>query len=147
MKPNGKYFAVVRAVVLVLCMAGMFSAMANAETAHGKFKLQAETRWGELLLEPGEYEFTISDTASVALVTVRSEDSGQSGIIMPEDISDLASSGSSLKVAPSGNGAYVRTLALGDVGLALDFGEPKAGKVTRLSGPKPTEMASASGSH
>jgi hypothetical protein len=147
MKPNGKYFAVVRAVVLVLRMAGMFSAMANAETAHGKFKLQAETRWGELLLEPGEFEFTVSDTDSVALVTVRSEDSGQSGVIMPEDISDPTSTGSSLMLAPSGSGAYVRTLALGDVGLALDFGEPKAGKVTRLGGPKPTEMASASGSH
>ena len=147
MKPNGKYFAVVRAVVLVLCMAGMFSAMANAETAHGKFKLQTETRWGNLLLEPGEYEFTISDTASVALVTVRSEDSRQSGIIMPEGLSDPASTRSSLVLVPSGNGAYVRTLALGEVGLALDFGEPKAGKVTRLGGPKSTEMASASGSH
>jgi hypothetical protein len=147
MKPNGKYFVVVRAVVFVLCTAGVFSAMANAETAHGKFKLQAETRWGELLLEPGEYEFTISDTDSVALVTVRSEDSGRSGIIMAESISDPASTGSSLTLAPSDNGAYVRTLGLGDVGLALDFGEPKAGKVTRLGGSKPTEMASASGSH
>jgi hypothetical protein len=147
MKPNGKYFAVVRAVVFVLCTAGLFSAMANAETAHGKFKLQTETRWGNLLLEPGEYEFTISDTTSIPVVTVRSEDPRRSGIIMPEGISDLASTGSILMLAPSENGVYVRTLALGDVGLALDFGEPKAGKVTRLGGPKPTEMASASGSH
>jgi hypothetical protein len=147
MKPNGKYFAVVLAVVLGLCMAGMFSAMANAETAHGKFKLLTETRWGKLLLEPGEYEFTVSDTAATSVVTVRSEDSGRSGIIMPEGISDPTSTGSSLMLAPSDNGAYVSSLALGDVGLMLDFGEPKAGKVTRLGQPKPTQMASASRSH
>ena len=147
MKPNGKYFVIVRAVVFVLCTAGIFSAMANAETAHGKFKLTTETRWGKLLLEPGEYEFTISDAASIPMVTVRSEGSRRSGIIMPEGISDPASTVSSLMLAPSDNGTYVRRLALGEVGLALDFGEPKAGNVTRLGGPKPTEMASASGSH
>jgi hypothetical protein len=148
MKPNGKYFAVVRAVVFVLCMAGMFSAMANAETAHGKFKLTTETRWGKLLLEPGEYEFTISNTAAVPVVMVRSEDSGWSAMILPKETSSpVLASGSSLLLGDSAAGAYVRTLALGDVGLTLDFGEPKAGKVTRLGEPKPTEMASASGSH
>jgi hypothetical protein len=147
MKPNGKYF-VVRAVVFVLCMAGMFSAMANAETAHGKFKLATETRWGKLLLEPGEYEFTISNTAASPVVMVRSEDSGWSAMILPKETSSpVLAPGSSLLLGDSSAGAYVRTLALGEVGLTLDFGEPKAGKVTRLGEPKPAEMASASGSH
>lgn len=148
MKPNGKYFSVVRAVTLVLCMAGMFSAMANAETAHGKFKLTTQTRWGKLLLEPGEYEFTISDTAAIPMVTIRSEQSGRSAMLLPkETFSPAATPGSSLVLGDSAGAAYVRTLALGDIGMALEFGEPKAGKVTRLGEPKAAEMASASGSH
>jgi len=148
MKPNGKYFAVVRAVVLVLCMAGLFSAMANAETAHGKFKLTTETRWGKLLLAPGEYELTFSTDGPGTMVTVRSEDSGRCGVIMPDGISDPTSAeGSSLKLGQSEYGMYVQSLALGDLGMTLNFGAPKAGKVTRLVLPQGTEVASASGSH
>ena len=89
MKPNGKY-SVVRAVLLVLCMAGLFTAMANAETAHGKFKLTTETRWGKMLLAPGEYEFTLNTNAAGAMVTIRSEGTGWSGMILPVSISDPA---------------------------------------------------------
>ena len=148
MKPNGKYFAVVRAVVFVLCMVSLLSVFGNAETAHGKFKLPTETRWGKLLLAPGEYEFTITTEPTGAMVTVRSVESGWSGIVMPKGVSDpVSSEGSSLMLAQSDNGAYVSSLALGDLGMTLNFGVPKAGKFTRLVQPQPTEVASASGSH
>src|SRR5713101_5395899 len=144
MKPNGKYF-VVRAVLFVLCTVSLLSATGNAETAHGKFKLPTETRWGKLLLAPGEYEFTISNDSAATIVTVCSKDSGSSGIIMSEGISDPDSAkGSMLILGQSENGAYVRSLALGDLGMMLNFGAPKAGKVTRLVRPQSTEVASAS---
>ena len=147
MKPNGKYF-VMRAVLFVLCTVSLLSAMGSAETAHGKFKLPTETRWGQLLLAPGEYEFTISDDAAAMIVTVRSKDSGCSGMIMAEGISDpLSVEGASLMLAQSGDGAYVRSLALGEFGMTLNFRAPKAGKLTRLMQPQPTEVATASGSH
>jgi hypothetical protein len=147
MKPNGKYF-VVRAVLLVLGTFSLLSVMGSAETAHGKFKLPTETRWGQLLLAPGEYEFTISDDAAAMIVTVRSKDSGCSGMIMAEGISDpLSVKGASLMLAQSGDGAYVRSLVLGEFGLTLNFRAPKAGKLTRLMQPQPTEVTTASGSH
>ena len=147
MKPNGKYF-VVRAVVFVLCMAGLFSAMANAETAHGKFKLPTETRWGNLLLAPGEYEFTLHTEAASKMVTVRSENSAWSGMIMPQGTSDpISPEGSSLQLGRSDEGAYVRSLVLGELDMTLNFGAPKAHKVTRLMQPQTKEVASASGSH
>jgi hypothetical protein len=146
MKPNGKYF-VVRAALFVLCMAGLFTAMANAETAHGKFKLTTETRWGKMLLAPGEYEFTLNTSAAGAMVTIRSESTGWSGMILPEGISDPAAPGSNLYLGQSQQGSYVESLALGDLGVMLNFGAPKAGKVTRLMVPQSTEVASASGSH
>ena len=147
MKPNGKYF-VVRAVSFVLCLAGLFSAMANAETVHGKFKLPTETRWGKMLLAPGEYEFTISTETAGKIVTVRSGNSRWSGMIMPESTSDAVSPEvSSLQLGQSEGGTYVQSLALVDLGMTLNFGGPKAGKVTRLIQPQPKEVASASGSH
>lgn len=147
MKPNGKYF-VVRAVVFVLCMAGLFSAMANAETAHGKFKLPTETHWGNLLLAPGEYEFTLRTEAASKMVTVRSENSAWSGMIMPQGTSDpISPEGASLQLGRSDEGAYVQSLVLGELGITLNFGAPKASKVTRLMQPPAKEVASASGSH
>ncbi|SRR5258708_2597893 len=147
MKPNGKHF-VVRAVVFVVCTVSLLSAIGSAETARGKFKLPTETRWGKLLLAPGEYEFTTSSDTAGTIVTVRSEDSGWSGMIMAESTSDPASGeGSSLLLGRAESGAYVRSLELGDLGMTLNFGAPKAGKVTRLVKLQPTEVATASGSH
>jgi len=147
MKPNGKYF-VMRAVLFVLCTVSLLSMMGSAETVHGKFKLPTETRWGQLLLAPGEYEFTISDDSAAMIVTVRSKDSGCSGMIMAEGISDpLSVESASLMLAQSGDGPYVRSLALGEFGMTLNFRAPKAGKLTRLMQPQSTEVATASGSH
>ncbi len=147
MKPNGKDF-VVRAVLFVLCTVSLLSAMGNAETVHGKFKLTTETRWGKLLLAPGEYQFTTSPDAAGRIVTVSSKDSGRSGMIMSEGVSDPDSArGSRLLLGQSAEGVYVRSLALGEFGMTLTFGAPKAGKVTRLVQPQPTQVASASGSH
>lgn len=147
MKPNGKDF-VVRAVLFVLCTVSLLSAMGYAETVHGKFKLPTETRWGQLLLAPGEYEFSISNDAAGAIVTVSSKDSGWTRMVMSEGVSDPDSArGSRLLLGQSAKGAYVRSLALGDLGMTLNFGAPKAGKITRLMQPQPTKVASASGSN
>ena len=147
MKPNGKYF-VVRAVLFVVCTVSLLSALGSAETAHGKFKLPTETRWGKLLLAPGDYRFTINTGTAGMIVTVRSEGSGSSGMIMPESTSDPASGeGSSLLLGQGESGPYVRSLKLGDLGITLNFVAPKPGRVTRLMKPQPTEVASESGSH
>jgi len=147
MKPNGKYF-VVRAVVLAVCAVGLLSASGNAETLHGNFKLAAETHWGRMLLAPGEYEFTVNDGIQGKIVTVRSKESGWSGMIMSASLSDLrAPQGSSLQLSKSEDGVYVTALCLADSGVMLSYGTPKTGKVTRLAKTKPAAptMASASG--
>ena len=48
------------AMLLTACLSG---SAANAQSAviNGKFTLQHETRWGQAMLPPGEYEFTIDD--------------------------------------------------------------------------------------
>jgi len=147
MKPNGKYFAI-RAVFFVVCTVGLLSAFGNAETAHGTFKLPTEARWGKLLLAPGEYEFAINNDPSGRIVIVRSRESGWSGIILSASSSDVQFAvGTRLLLAKSQEGVYVRALCLGDSGVMLNYRMPEAGKVTRLTKPQPSVVASASGAH
>jgi len=147
MKPNGKYFAV-RFVFFVLCVVALFSSVGNAEMMRGRFKVTTETHWGELLLSPGEYEFSISDdNPSGTVVTVRSEESEWSGIVLAEAVSDAKSTdGTKLVLARSESGLYVQALCLGETGTSYIYSAPKAGKLTRLTKVRPaTTLASTSG--
>ena len=146
MKPNGKYFVV---FVSTLCALAMFSTLGHAETVSGKFKLPTKTRWGMIVLQPGDYEFTFDSDASSRIVRVQSTDSGWSAMVMAKALSDaMAKQGSGLELAKSEVGPYVKRLYMGDLGLALDFSVPKPDREARLAKFKPaTRKASASGSH
>ena len=147
MKPNGKYFAV-RVVFLGLCAVGLLSAVGQAETARGTFKLPVETHWGMMVLAPGEYDFSVSDGISGGIVTVRSKESRSSGMVLPASWSETKSaSGATLMLKKSEGSTYVQSLRLGDSGVVLYYGMPTSGKEIRLvkQSPKPAVMAAASG--
>ena len=145
MKPNGKQFAV-RSVLFVLSSILLAVTASNAETAHGTFNLQTETRWGSMLLKPGDYEFTLDLQRTGNVITVRSADSRFIGMILPAALStgrDMKSSGMILGYA--GGMPYVRSLYLSDIDLQLEFAAPSATKLTKLA--SKTELATASGTH
>ena len=146
MKPNGKYFVV---FVFTLCAVAVFSTVGNAETVSGKFKLPTKTRWGMIVLQPGDYEFTFDSDASSRIVRVQSRDSRWSAMVMAKALSDArAKHGSGLELGKSEVGPYVKTLYMGDLGLALDFSVPKPDRETRLAKFTPApRKASASGSN
>ena len=145
MKPNGKVFAV-RVVLLTLCVMSLFSIAGQAQTTRGSFKLPVEAHWGKMVLAPGEYDFTISDGLEGRIATVRSRETGLSGMIMSADTSELGSDKETkLLLSKSEMGVYVRALCLGDSGVMLNYGIPKSGKMTRLPPPRSATMASASG--
>jgi hypothetical protein len=138
MKPNGKYFAI-RAVFLTMCAVSLLSILGSAETLRGNFTLTAETHWGKLLLAPGAYEFTINSDTYGKMVTVRSKESGWSGMAMAEGSSDAKSEeGMKLLLTRSEGGVYVRALCLGDSGMTLNYSTPKSGRVTRLTREQPS---------
>jgi len=145
MKPNGKHFA----TSLVFCAITLISACMEAQTAHGTFKLAAETRWNQLALAPGEYEFSVNNDGATNMVTVRSMESGRSGMIVPVSTAEAAlSDRTRLWLSKSDEGTYVHALMLGDCGLVLNYAAPGGEKVVRLVKPqKVTTMASASGGH
>ena len=142
MKPNGKYF-----VVFTLCAVAVFSAVGKAETVSGRFKLPTQTRWGMVVLRPGDYEFRFDSDTSSRIVLVQSTDSGWSAMVMAKALSDgIAKHGSGLELAKSEAGPYVKTLYMSDLGVALDFSVPKPDREARLRKFKPaTRKASASG--
>ena len=146
MKPNGKFF-LVRAFVFAWCAVALGSALGNAETVNGKFKLPTETRWGMIVLAPGEYMFSFDSHASSRIVRVQSTDSGWSAMVMATALSDaIPKHGSGLELAKSEGGPYVRSLYLGDLGLTLEFRVPKPGREARLTKFKPARTTAASGS-
>ena len=145
MKPNGNQF-VVRSFAVALFAVGLLSSFGNAETMHGTFKLPVQARWGTMLLAPGHYEFTAETRNGGSVVTVRSIESQQSGMVISIATSTTRVSGSGLKLSESEGVKYVKALYLGDIDLQLDFGAPKS-KITKVAKSQPPTMASAAGNH
>jgi len=146
MKPNGKKFAV-RAVLFAVCAVGLVSSLAGAETVRGTFKLPVEARWGKMVLAPGEYEFVVDTDSLTRMITIRSRDSGWSGMVLSESAAEISSApGASLMLAKSEDGMYVQTLYLKDAGVALNFGAPKS-RMAKLAKSSPPTVVSASGTH
>ena len=147
MKPNGKN-VVLRLCLSALCAVVALSTVAGAETVRGVFQLPVTARWGEIVLTPGEYEFTVDTSSASELVTIRSRTSPFSGMVMSVSRTELTSAnGSRLALSNSEEGAYVHKLYLGEAKVALYFSAPKTSlsKVAKAS-PAVT-MASASGGH
>jgi hypothetical protein len=146
MKPNGKTF-VVRAVLLTLCAVAMLSAFAGAETVRGTFKLPVKAYWGKMVLAPGEYEFAVDTESLSRMVTIRSKDSGWSGMVLSESQSEASSAGGTiLRLEGSESGMYVQRLSLNEVGIAMNFAAPKM-SMSKLAKSTLPATASAAGMH
>ena len=145
MKPNGKRF--LSRVLVFATFAVVCSALGQAET-HGNFKLPTEVRWGNVLLAPGAYEFNVSDHGIGRVVTVRSLDSGWSGMILAVSASGMTQDESShLVVDKTASGDVVRALYLSDPGLTLEFATFTGKAIHLAKTPSPTRtMTTASGS-
>lgn len=142
---NGKQFSV-RSFVVVLLAVGLLSSFGNAETVHGTFKLPVQARWGSMLLKPGDYEFKADNGAGGSIVTVRSMNSQQSGMVMSIASSNMRTVGSGLKLGESEGMRYIKALYVGDLDLELNFAIPKS-RIAKVAKSSQTTVASASGSH
>jgi len=145
MKPNGKMFAV-RMVLFAVCAVCLLSDVSKAETVRGTFKLPVAAHWGKMVLEPGEYAFVVDTTSATRIVTVTSQSTGWTGMILASAVDERRmSSESELTMAGSDGVTYVKTLYLKDAGVALEFSVPKA--MTKLAKAASPTVASASGLH
>ena len=142
MKPNGKRFAV-RIAILTLFTLNLLSTFATAESMRGNFKLKAETHWGQLLLAPGAYSFTVDSYTSGTLVTIHSTESKWSGMAMAESISDTGlNQGMKLVLENSSAGIYVKALCLGESGITFNYAIPKTRFARLTKAPATSTIAS-----
>jgi hypothetical protein len=116
----------VKFAVLAILTAGMGARLANAQEAEGKFSLPYEVRWGQTVLPPGNYTFTVNSRGLPNdCVRVRGEDL-RARIIIPQGIDYNFSGKSALIVERQGKKGTVRALRLPDAGLVIYYPAPKA---------------------
>jgi len=120
-------------------LAGCFTAnLVNAQEVYrGSFTLPVEARWGNVVLSPGEYSFTLDNGTISGIVSVRGETGRAVGYLRSEGISDRQSfDRSELVLVRSGENYTIRALRLADLGITMEYSVPKAERQFIVQGPQ-----------
>ena len=131
----------VRFAVLAMLTACFGANLAHAQTLQGKFTLPFEVQWGQAVLPPGNYSFTLnsgvdpdSTTTCPYAVLVRGEDHTASIIV--SRIGDYSFSGKNeLIIERYGDRGAVRALRLAHAGLVFSYPAPKPKGQVLAQGP------------
>jgi hypothetical protein len=101
---------------------------ASAQDAFkGSFTLPFEARWGNIVLPPGEYSFTLSHPAVDGIVTIQKETGRYVGRLLNQGVFDQQRLDRSELILVRRGGNYrIRALRLADLGLTLEYAVPKA---------------------
>ena len=126
----------VKFAVLALVTACFGASLANAQEVRGKFNLPFEVHWGQAVLPPGNYSFTLNSSAPPPphTVLVRGENH-TANIIVPRVFDHSVSGKSALIVERHGESATVRALRLPDAGLVIYYPVAKAKRQILAQGP------------
>jgi hypothetical protein len=109
----------------VLVATGWFAQPANAQTGiQGRFTLPYETRWGQTVLPPGDYQLTfVRDNRLV----IRDASSLQLVAFEPTNIRETSSGGpSALLIGTRGTQRVVYSLRIAELGEAFVYERPPA---------------------
>lgn len=121
-------FSLAKSLILVLVAAGFSSRPAAAQASvEGKFTLPFEAHWGNAVLQPGDYTFSILSTGLPAIVVVRREPRGaRVAMVMARGWDSGGSSDHSvLTVARSGGKVSISSLYLEELGLTFYYSIPQ----------------------
>jgi hypothetical protein len=127
--------SLLKVLALALGVLGASVSSAHAQTATGKFTLTHETRWGSVLLTPGDYTFSLESPSLPAPIMVRKAGTPAVAVVLPQAVcSERLADTSNLVLRHDERGeSFVSGLYLGDLGLSLHYAAPK--------GPMPAETA------
>jgi len=117
-----------RTLVLAVGILGASATSAYAQSANGAFTLTHQTRWGGMLMAPGEYKFSLESPSFPAQIKVEKVGGGQLAIVLPQGISsETLTDGSKLILDHDASGeSFVSALDLEELGVRLVFATPKA---------------------
>jgi len=118
-----------RLLILAVGLAGAAVCPSHAQsTASGKFTLTHETHWGDMLLTPGDYTFSLQSQSLPAPIMFGRAGTSLVAVVLPQAVSAEKLTGDSrlvLNRSESGE-SFVSALYLGDIGLSLHYAPPKA---------------------
>jgi hypothetical protein len=111
---------------------------AYAQSARGSFTLPHEARWGNVLLSPGVYTFSLQSPSLPAPIMVGKAGSSQIAVVLPRVVSvERLAEGSRLVLSHNASGgSFVSALYLGDLGVSLHYESSK----TRMVAPETAKL-------
>jgi hypothetical protein len=112
-------------------LAGCFAAnpASAQEVFNGSFTLPFQARWGQVVLSPGEYSFTLDHGVVGGVVSIRREDRHAMGFVPTQAIyTQQTVDHSELILVRSGGTYAVRAVRMAELGLTLEYSAPKTGK-------------------
>ena len=117
--------------VLAVSTLGACASSAHAQSANGRFTLTHDARWGNVLLSPGVYSFSLQSPSLPAPIMVGKTGGPRIAIVLPEAVSaERLKGGSQLVLTRNDAGeSFVSALYLGDLGLSLHYAVPKSQEV------------------
>ena len=127
----------------LLLTASLFGSAAYAQAGyHGKFTLPFAARWGQAVLQRGDYELGFNDDGT--LLVIRDAKSHQTVAFEPTNIrEDSGKGGSVLIIGTSGEQRVVRSLRIAELGEAYVYSRPSAREMeeARKTGAVPIVVA------
>ena len=120
---------------LVICCS---AALASAEMIHGTFTLPFEARWGQAVLSPGNYSFSVDSSGSARLVTsFQGTSNRDEGAVLPQGYTDQQTlDRSELLLVRSGGNYTIRALRLAPVGITINYPAPNGERQMIVQAPQ-----------
>jgi hypothetical protein len=117
-----------KVVILAIGVLAASARPAQAQSAAGKFTLTHDACWGNVLLPPGTYSFSLQSPSLPAAIMVGKTGAAQVAIVLPAEVStERLGPGSTLMLNRNAAGeSFVSALYLGDLGLSLHYSAPKS---------------------
>jgi hypothetical protein len=111
---------------VALLATGWLAQSANAQSGiQGRFTLPYETRWGQTVLPPGDYQLTFVDNSMSTRLVIRDANSLQLVAFEPTDIRENSTGGpSALLIGTRGAQRVVYSLRIAELGEAFVYERP-----------------------
>ena len=135
---------VVKTLALAAGVVAFLSTFAPAQDFVGKFTLPYEAYWGQTLLSPGEYTYSLESTGPSARLLVRKSTGTPGFMVMARSCSDTEPSGTTqLAISQQGADRFISSLYLGEAGEVLHF-DVTATPAVMAKGDSPVRTAAMS---
>jgi len=139
-------FAQIQILLLSLLSSTVVPMAVHADEVRGAFTLTSETHWGEAILAPGYYTFTLSTRTAMPVVLLRSANGDLARFIVAHSESTTQEkSPNALTIETLGRTSVVTALHVSDEGLILHFATPETVSAIAAKTAEPKLTAYAAG--